>query len=76
MKPYKSNRNMDKFWYVQVDQGGVAPPARVTILGTRDGTERYKEVKAGDNGNYQTFGDFIRLNRRGGTKAGPLSTSS
>ena len=56
--------------------GGIAPPVRMTMLGTREGTAKFDEVDAGEDGDYQTFGNFIRLDRRGGVRKGPLSTFS
>ena len=56
-QPHKSYKN---FWQVQVDQGGHAPPIKVTVGGTR-GDEVMQE-----NGDQFLFDDFIRLDRRGG----------
>ena len=45
----------EHFWQVQVDQGGYAPPIKVTVGGTR-GAEVMQE-----NDDQFLFDDFIRL---------------
>ena len=54
------NNSYENFWQVQVDQGGHAPPIKVTVGGTR-GDEVMQE-----NDDQFLLDDFIRLDRRGG----------
>ena len=54
------NNSYENFWRVQVDQGGHAPPIKVTVGGTR-GDEVMQE-----NDDQFLLDDFIRLDRRGG----------
>jgi len=56
----------DLFKAVQVDQGGKAPPMRITIQGTTAEALKAREVGLEESENVKVFWDFVRLDRRGG----------
>lgn len=55
----------EKFKIVQVDQGGNAPPVRVSVLGKEIGSSNPSESNA-----TISLSDFIHLDRRGGVYSG------
>lgn len=65
----------DMFKAVQVDQGGKAPPIKITVQGTTAEAQTMKPMEMDTFTNF-TFWDFVRLDRRGGVYSTFLETEA
>lgn len=56
---------IDNYWRIQVDQGGHAPPVKVTVRGTTHHDRWVKPFEA-ESGHQHVLGNMIKVDRRGG----------
>lgn len=57
--------NIPNYWKVQVDQGGHAPPVKVTVRGTTD-HDKYVKPFAEENTDQFVLDGMLKVDRRGG----------
>lgn len=57
--------NIPNYWKMQVDQGGHAPPAKVTMRGTAN-HDWYVKPFVEENNDQFVLGGMLKVDRRGG----------